>query len=163
MSIDADALFGIDLRLLDDLERQNSRAPGSDLRTVARPERAAPDGAPPRDLETVAGVENLEQALLLRFLTPLGELAPLGHPRYGSRLFELIGELNNDTTRNRAKMYVLQALAEEPRVKEAVGVSVTQNPAVREQIDIRLSVITIREAAVLNLVFPFSLAAGATP
>lgn len=157
-------LFGTDLRLLADLENQNSRRPGSDLRTVERPERGAPgQHPPPTDLQTVAGVDNLQQALLLRFLTPLGELAPLGHPRYGSRLFELVGELNNDTTRNRAKMFVLQALAEEPRVKEVLSVTVTQHPDVRERIDIRVALVTIKEAAVLNLVFPFSLAAGETP
>ena len=156
-------LFGTDLRLLHNLEQAHSRMPGSDLRTILRPERAAPGAEPPADLETVEGVENLEQALLLRFLTPVGELAALGHPRYGSRLHELIGELNNDTTRNRAKLFVLQSLAEEPRVKETLSVTVTQHPDVRERMDIRLAVVTIREAAVLNLVFPFSLAAGATP
>ncbi|MFL5542116.1 MAG: GPW/gp25 family protein [Longimicrobiaceae bacterium] len=161
MDLDA-SLFGTDLRLLGDLEHQWSRAPGSDLRTVERPERGMPGEPPPRDLETVAGVENLQQALLLRFLTPLGDLAPLGHPRYGSRLFELIGELNGETSRNRAKLYVLQALAEEPRVAEVLSVSVGVHPAVREQIEIRVALVALREAAVLNLVFPFSLAAGAT-
>jgi phage baseplate assembly protein W len=53
-------------------------------------------------LETLQRVDNLKQALLLRFLTPTGELALLGHPDYGSRLSELIGELNNETNRNRA-------------------------------------------------------------
>src|SRR5262245_28658123 len=102
--------FGVDLHLLDDLERQNTRDVGRDLHTR---ERTEPPGV---DLDTVAGVDNLLQALLLRFLTQVGELAPLGHPTYGSRLEELIGELNTETTRNRAKMFVLQALAEEPRV-----------------------------------------------
>jgi phage baseplate assembly protein W len=156
-------LFGTDLRLLGDLEHQRSRSPGNDLCTVERPERGFPGAPPPRDLQTVAGVENLQQALLLRFLTPLGDLAPLGHPRYGSRLFELVGELNSETSRNRAKMYVLQALAEEPRVQEVLGVTVTVHPSLREQVEIRVTLVALREAAVLNLVFPFSLAAGATP
>jgi phage baseplate assembly protein W len=162
MDVDA-TLFGTDLRLLGDLEHQRSRNPGSDLRTVERPERGYPGEDPPRDLETVAGVPNLQQALLLRFLTPMGGLAPLGHPRYGSRLFELIGELNNETSRNRAKMYVLQALAEEPRVQEVLSVTVGVHPAIREQLEIRVALVAIRESAVLNLVFPFSLAAGESP
>ncbi|HEU4882287.1 MAG TPA: hypothetical protein VFT45_08585 [Longimicrobium sp.] len=156
-------LFGTDLRLLGDLERQNSRGPGTDLCTRERPERGYPGEPPPRDLQTVSGVENLQQALLLRFLTPMGDLAPLGHPRYGSRLFELVGELNNETSRNRAKMYVLQALAEEPRVQEVLSVTVGVHPAIREQMEIRVALVAIREAAVLNLVFPFSLAAGESP
>jgi phage baseplate assembly protein W len=157
------SLFGTDLRLLGDLEHQDSRRPGSDLRTLERPERGFPGEPPPRDLETVAGVENLRQALLLRFLTPMGDLAPLGHPRYGSRLFELVGGLNNDTSRNRAKMYVLQALAEEPRVQEVLSVTVGAHPAIRERMEIRVALVALREAAVLNLVFPFSLAAGESP
>lgn len=154
-------LFGTDLRLLPNLEAENSRFPGSDLLTVERPERAQPgEDRVPVDLRTVEGVENLKQALLLRFLTPVGELAGLGHPRYGSRLHELIGELNNETTRNRAKMYVLQALAEEPRIAEVAGVSVTPSPRDPVQVDIRVSLVPIGEAAALNLVFPFSLAGG---
>ena len=154
-------LYGTDLRLLPSLERENSRFLGSDLLTVERPERMRPgDGRVPVDLRTVEGSENLQQALLLRFLTPVGELAGLGHPRYGSRLHELIGELNNETTRNRAKMYVLQALAEEPRIREVASVSVTPSPRDPVQVDVRMTLLPIGEAAALNLVFPFSLALG---
>src|SRR2546428_778592 len=78
------------------------------------------------DLELLSSDNNLLQALLLRFLTHTGELAILGHPDYGSRLFQLIGELNSETNRNRAKLYVLEALAAEPRVKEVKSVIVTQ-------------------------------------
>lgn len=154
----AEDLFGTDLWLLPDVEREHSRFPGADLVTAERPERAAPGGAPPVDLAIVAGVDNLRQALLLRFLTPVGGLAALGHPRYGCRLHELIGELNNDTTRNRAKMFVLQALAEEPRVAEVLSVSVTPGRADPARMDIRVALRTVREATPLNLVFPFSLA-----
>lgn len=151
-------LFGTDLRLLPDVERENSRFPGADLGTVERPERGSRDVPVPVDLRTVAGAENLRQALLLRFLTPVGELAALGHPRYGCRLHELIGELNNDTTRNRAKMFVLQALAEEPRIARVLSVSVTPSPADPVRVDVRMTLATIDEATPLNLVFPFSLA-----
>lgn len=154
-------LFGRDLRLLPSVESENSRFPGSDLLTVERPERAAPGGDSPVDLRTVEGVENLQQALLLRFLTPVGELASLGHPRYGSRLHELIGELNNDTTRGRIKMYVLQALAEEPRVSEVVSVTVTPSPRDPVRVDVRVRLLPIGEASPLNLVFPVSLAGPA--
>jgi phage baseplate assembly protein W len=150
--------FGADLWLLPSLLRENSRFPGADLRTVERPGRALPGEPPPVDLAIVEGAENLRQALLLRFLTPVGDLAALGHPRYGCRLHELIGELNNDTVRNRAKMYVLQALAEEPRVKEVLSVSVTPSPRDPAAVDVRVALVPIGEPAALNLVFPFSLA-----
>lgn len=153
------ARFGTDLRLLRDLERQSSRSPGQDLGTI-RVERQP--GIFYMDLETVSGAPNLQQALLLRFLTPLGELAHLGHPDYGSRLFELIGELNTDRTRNRAKLYILQALQAEPRVKEIIAVSVSRNRAVREQIDIEMRLLPVDSDTTLNLVFPYFLEASAT-
>ena len=115
------------------------------------------------DLATLQGAENLSQALLLRFLTPTGEMTILGHPDYGSRLFELIGELNNDTNRNRAKMFVLQSLAGEPRVKQVLSIRVTQNAADRTRMDISVSLLSIDSDTPLNLVFPFYLEGGPTP
>lgn len=146
--------FGTDLRLLQNLERQDDRHRGSDLQTSTRAQDKKVD------LQTLAGNGNLEQALLLRFLTPVGELAQLGHPDYGTRLSELIGELNNDTNRNRAKMYVLQALASEARVKQVLSVTVTQNPARRDEMDISVSLLPIDSDTPLNLVFPFFLQGG---
>lgn len=152
------ARFGTDLRLMRNLDlTHTSRDPGNDLATRRR------SGASGVDLDILSGADNLVQALLMRFLTPLGELAALGHPDYGSRLFDLIGELNNETTRNRAKLYVLQALALEPRVKSVVSVRVTQNPSNRTQMDIDISLRVVDSDSPLNLVFPFFLERGRTP
>jgi hypothetical protein len=96
-------------------------------------------------------------------MTPVGALTLLGHPDYGSRLPELIGQLNNQTNRNLAKLFVLLALSEEPRVKEVVSVDVTPNVALRDAIDITVNLIAIHSPSVLNLVFPFSLAGGTGP
>ena len=152
---EAELLFGTDLRLLANTTSQYDRGRGSDLMTVKRAD-------PPRaDLATLTGAENLQQALLLRFLTPLGELAELGHPTYGSRLGELIGELNNTTNRNRAKLYVLQALADEPRVRKVGAVTVTQSGRDRSEVDVSVSVLPIDSETALNLVFPFSFGGSA--
>jgi len=158
----AEERWGIDLHLLGNLERQNDRDRANDLFTVNHnsPFNRNPSEPPPVDLALLSGADNLKQALLLRFLTPVGELAALGHPDYGSRLFELIGELNNETNRNRAKLFVLQALAAEPRVKEVRSVQVTPNRIERTQIDIRMSLIPIDSDTVLDLVFPFFLERG---
>jgi phage baseplate assembly protein W len=150
--------WGTDLRLLRNLERQNSRDRGSDLSTRSRPGA----GAGGQDLEPLTGEDNLKQALMLRFLTPVGELAQLGHPAYGSRLFDLLGLPNNETNRNRAKMYVLQALKTEPRVKEVLAVRVTQNRSDRTRMDIEVSLKPIDSDTILNLVFPFFIEGGAT-
>lgn len=149
--------WGTDLRLLHDLAHQNSRDRGSDLSTRSR------TGSSGKDLEPFKGEENLKQALLLRFLTPVGELAPLGHPEYGSRLFDLLGSPNNETNRNRAKMYVLQALKAEPRIKEVLAVRVTQNRSERTRLDIEVSLTPIDSDTTLNFVFPFFLEGGVTP
>lgn len=154
-------LPGTDLRLLGDLLTAEQRERGADLITGPRPqllEPGAPD--PGHDLVPVTGFENLQQALLLRFLTEVGELAHLGHPTYGSRLHELIGEPNTPTTRNRAKLYALQALAEEPRVAAVRTITVTTNPADRTRIDVRAAVVAIDQVTELNLVFPIPLAGG---
>lgn len=147
--------FGTDLRLLLDLEHvKSSRDPGHDLAIRQRLETGQVD------LDTLSGVDNLVQALLLRFLTPTGELAVLGHPDYGSRLHELIGELNTETNHNRAKLYVLQALAAEPRVKKVLSVKVTQNLRDRTRMDIEVTLLAIDSDSPLNLVFPFFLEGG---
>lgn len=148
------ARLGTDMRLLHDLEFQNDRNGGSDVSTITR---TVTDQV---DLDTLSGRNNLAQALLLRFLTPVGELALLGHPDYGSRLHELIGQLNNDTNRNIAKLYVLQALAAEPRVQQVISVRVTQNRADRTRIDIELHLKPVDSDSILNLVFPFFLDRG---
>jgi phage baseplate assembly protein W len=146
---DTQAYFGADLRLLGDLVRQNDRAGGSDLLTATRKETAK------NDLQTLTDVDNLKQALLLRFLTRMGDLTQLGHPAYGSRLYTLIGELNTATNRNRAKIFVLEALAAEPRVARVVSVDVI--PGFRDTLNISVSLIAIGSNTPLNMVFPFDL------
>jgi phage baseplate assembly protein W len=154
--VQAEERWGTDLRLLQNLDRQNDRDRGRDLSITTRAETGQ------IDLETLSGRDNLQQALLLRFLTPVGELALLGHPKYGSRLFELIGELNTETNRNRAKLFVLQALAEEPRVRDVRSVRVTSNRANPNQMDIDIWLLPIDSNTPLNLVFPFLLEGGVT-
>jgi phage baseplate assembly protein W len=86
---------------------------------------AATPGVIAGDWRSVTGVDNLVQAIWLRLNTPEGALAELGHPDYGSRLFRLIGELDNDVTRDRARLYVASALRKEARIAEIVSIHVT--------------------------------------
>ncbi|MGH9938498.1 MAG: GPW/gp25 family protein [Blastocatellia bacterium] len=144
--------FGADLRLLRDLQiRKSNRDPGNDLSVIRREQTGQ------IDLEPLSGADNLIQALLLRFLTPQGELEILGHPDYGSRLHELIGELNSETNRNRAKLFVLQSLGAEPRVKKVLSAQVTQNRRDPAQMDIDVTLLAIDSDTPINLVFPFFL------
>lgn len=84
----------------------------------------APGAQEAFDLDVVSGRENVAQALLLRLLTPVGALASLGHPSYGSRLHELIGEHKTESLRNLCRTFVLEAIAQEPRI-EAKAVEFT--------------------------------------
>ncbi|MEV8377686.1 GPW/gp25 family protein [Kribbella sp. NPDC056861] len=148
---DYDALFGADLRLLGDLEYAEQRERGADLLTAVRPVSSKVD------LQRLTGVQDLQQALLLRFLTQVGELAQLGHPEYGSRLHELVGEPNTETTRNRAKLFTLQALQGEPRIAAVQSVTVTTDRARPTWLVIKAQVLVIHEPTPLNLVFPIDL------
>lgn len=79
------------------------------------------------DLDVVHGHEALAQALILRLLTPRGSLAALGHAAYGSRLHELIGRLKTSAVRDLCRAFVLEAVAQEPRVENS-AVELTFEP-----------------------------------
>jgi phage baseplate assembly protein W len=81
------------------------------------------------DLGTVEGRENLAQALILRLMTPRGALRDLGHAGYGSLLYRLIGERKTEATRHLCRAFVLEAVAQEPRV-EPEAVALTFDPLV---------------------------------
>jgi phage baseplate assembly protein W len=151
------ARFGTDLRLLGNLDSRETRSPGSDLHVIERLEKDR------YDLVTLTGVDNLKQALLLRFSTPVGELAPLGHKDYGSRLHQLIGEPNTETNRNRAKLYLLQSLAGEPRIEKVLNVKVKSDPRRRDRIQIEVSAKVLGSDTPLNFVFPFFLEGTVQP
>lgn len=70
------------------------------------------------DVETVSGRANLAQAIVNRLFTRQGELGKLGHPKYGSRLHKLVGELNNTRIQGLAEIYIRECLAQEPRIQE---------------------------------------------
>lgn len=111
-----------------------------------------------RDLTTVEGVDALTQAIANRLKTRKGELAPLGHPDYGSRHHELMGEPNVERTRALIKLYVLQALAQEPRIERVLKATVrAEHQPPRDVVRIELSVQVTDRPSPLNLVVPFSL------
>ena len=108
------------------------------------------------DLGVVSGRDNLGQAVILRLLTPRGELAALAHPEYGSRLNELVGRPNTATTRNLAKLYVLESLQMEPRIAKVSSVTVEPAPGTRDRINIGVSVVPTG-ATDLVTIGPFTL------
>ncbi|HRW08410.1 MAG: hypothetical protein KDE47_26975 [Caldilineaceae bacterium] len=103
------------------------------------------------DLATITGRENLGQAILLRLLTPRGELSALGHPTYGSRLHELVGRQNTATTRNLVRLHILESLQQEVRVQEVIDLTVTPTPGTRDRIDVELTVQPVGFSATVTI------------
>ena len=111
-----------------------------------------------RDVALTDGIDNFTQAVANRLKTRKGELAALGHPDYGSRHHDLLGEPNVARTRNLIKLYVLQALRDEPRIEKVLQVTVAaEHEPPRDSVRIEMTVRVLGQAAPLNLVLPFSL------
>lgn len=145
-------LLGQDLEL--DYALSQGFFEDADLRSARFGERPRA----PRDLVAARGVDNMRQAIANRLKTRQGELAALGHPGYGSRHHELIGEPNVPRTRNLIKLYVLQSLRDEPRIEKVLRVDVfAERSPPRDVVRIELDVRLIDVPTALNLVLPFSL------
>lgn len=128
MSQAQDKLYGVDLALV--FQRGSVDLDSSGLRTVG-------------------GLDNLVQALSLRLLVDRGDLSQLGHPRYGSRIRDLIGEPMDSANRELIRRYVRKALLEDPRVQDIVKIVVSVRADPPDSIDVSAVVTAIdgRQAA----------------
>lgn len=146
--------------LLADLEldvKHRELRPVYDVRTTRLP---TPGGRGELlDYGMVSGRENLCQAIMMRLLTPRGELEPLGHPDYGSRVHELIGEGNTETNRNRLRLFILEAIKREPRVEKIVELKVEPSPGARSTVDVLLKVKPVKFTGVITI-GPFTIELG---
>ena len=130
---------------------------GRDLKVVERDPGYDLNISPTGDLETIGEEYNLAQAIIMRLNTMRGELTDLGHSSYGSRLYELIGEPNNERTRELVRIYALECVNRDPRVEEVVGISVEKFKDDPSRVDISISVRATGLTSILNIVFPFYL------
>lgn len=100
------------------------------------------------DIKLVNGQANLAQAILNRLLTRQGELTGLGHPDYGSRLYQLVGEVNNRRTQALAELYIRESLANEPRIREIVAITfapASSRPNQRGLLQISIAILPLDE------------------
>lgn len=130
---------------------------GRDLKIVEKDPGYDLNISPTGDLETIGEEYNLAQAIIMRLNTMQGELTDLGHSSYGSRLHELVGEPNNERTRELVRIYALESVNRDPRVEEVVGISVETIKGDLSRIDISISVKAMGLTSILNIVFPFYL------
>jgi phage baseplate assembly protein W len=119
-------------------------------------------GVSPRalDLGVQSGMANLVQSLIARIMTERGELAPLGHPNYGSRHHQLVGEPNTESNRNLVKLYMIECIKQEPRITAILQIDVQQGPGLinRDKVDVNTALQVAGVSNPLNLVIPFSFA-----
>lgn len=113
-----------------------------------------------RDIGVASDLAAADQLLVNRLKTRRGELAALGHPDYGSRHHELLGEPNTERTRNLIKRHVLECLGHEPRIDSILACRVTADPTRRDSVRIVATVRLIDHDDPRNLVVPFSLESG---
>ncbi|MCI0489357.1 MAG: DUF2634 domain-containing protein [Blastocatellia bacterium] len=146
----------LDLGFIADEEGRIFAGPYSHLDLQAR----LREDVTPRaiDLGVIAGKANLVQSLILRLKTEQGELSALGHPRYGSRHHQLIGEPNTETNRNLIKLYVLECLRQERRIEEVrkIDVKPGEGRQNRDKVDITVTVKMKSLPDPLSFVVPFS-------
>ena len=111
--------------------------------------RAVPDrSVRVTDFDLITGRENLAQAIIMRLLTPRGELSALGHPTYGSRLHELVGSNNTATNLALARLYILESLKQESRIEKINQLLIEPAPGSRDRVNIFLEVFPINAPAV---------------
>jgi phage baseplate assembly protein W len=130
---------------------------GRDLKIVEKDPGYDLNISPSGDLETIGEEYNLAQAIIMRLNTMQGDLTDIGHSSYGSRLHELVGEPNNERTRELVRIYALESVNRDPRVEEVVNISVEQIEGDLNRIDISISVRATGLTSILNIVFPFYL------
>jgi phage baseplate assembly protein W len=109
------------------------------------------------DLDTVEDYDDLAQAIIIRLSTDEGELYDIGHSDYGSHLYEVVGELNNEATRKRIQSIIRECLFQEPRIQEVVSVNVLTDHKDPQRLDIEITVLPINSETYLNLTYPFRL------
>jgi phage baseplate assembly protein W len=109
------------------------------------------------DLDTVEDYDDLAQAIIIRLSTDEGELYDIGHADYGSHLYEVVGELNNEVTRKRIQSIIRECLFQEPRIQEVVSVNVLTDHKDPHRLDIEITVLPIDSKTYLSLTYPFRL------
>jgi phage baseplate assembly protein W len=130
--------------------------PHTDLRLQFRDDGLVDLQTRGRDLDTISGVDDLVQALKLRLSIARGELARLGHPSYGNRVHELIGELLSRPNLELLRRHVRRALLDDPRVASIERLEVRPIAAEPGAVDV-YAVVVPDPRALLGPAFEFGV------
>lgn len=130
--------------------------PHTDLRLQFRDDGLVDLQTRGRDLDTISGVDDLVQALKLRLSIARGELARLGHPGYGNRVHELVGELLSRPNLELLRRHVRRALLDDPRVASIERLEVRPIAAEPGAVDV-YAVVVPEPRALLGPAFEFGV------
>ncbi len=109
------------------------------------------------DLDTVEDRDLMVQAIRHRLITRQGELAPLGHPNYGSLLEEIIGEPNIPDTHRIIETLVRDCLEKEPRIRNIEKIIAYASPKDPSLVFISLQVELAKTKEKLKIKYPLYL------
>jgi phage baseplate assembly protein W len=115
------------------VDSKNKKILGSDIRLAEHVLGADIAISKTGDIDIASEETNLAQAILHRLRTVRGELLEIGHTYYGSRLYDFIGEPNNEMTRARLKAVVRDTLLQEPRIKQIVNIVIRSHNTKSDQ------------------------------
>ena len=102
------------------------------------------------DIQTVKGIANLRQAIIIRLATPLGSL--IYHPTFGSRLHELIGSRGTFEGAHKIKVEVERCVRSDKRVDSA---TVSKADLIDDCLDIEVSITPMGMSKAFILSFKF--------
>lgn len=108
--------------------------------------------SPKGDLQTVVLTDNLMQALKIKLSLIKGYLKQ--HPLLGSELFNMVGTNMTNENLELVKLYVIEALNEDPRVSEIDSIDV-KGDRLMGKVSISVNIIPIGSHEPLNLVYDF--------
>jgi phage baseplate assembly protein W len=108
-----------------------------------------------RDSKVVSGKGNLSQALKARLETMKGEIAL--HPTYGSDLPTLIGQPNDEVTRNMAVTLFSETINDEDRIDDVASVSVSTDSRNRNIVKLGATLNVRRITEPADVVYDFFL------
>jgi phage baseplate assembly protein W len=155
LSKEAIKKFGTDLRAVYRI--RDGRYEDVDFGVTSHTKR----GKRETDLLASSGIENITQAIIHRLKTCYGEMTALGHPDYGSRHNELIGQPNTEHNRGLVKLYILQALTKEPRIEKILRAEIRYDRRLDpSRVDILLDIKLGIVDEVINFIIPFYFEVG---
>lgn len=107
-----------------------------------------------QDFSIISKYNNLHQSISNRIQTIKGEYS---NAEYGSEVYRVIGKPKNILMKSALVGYVVEALNQEPRIRNIENVSVDFDLYNKFRVNLNITIVPIDSQEPLNLVFPLFL------